>query len=111
MSSHPTSTNSTTYILVLFSLPLLSVFNCVHCRDPHYYNYIIYPTMPAGCPVVDLEPMKEHILHLHCTGNSSQEIALEVGSKERTIQRRLQKWGIWKRAPPVKTEDKIMRAY
>jgi hypothetical protein len=66
--------------------------------------------MPVGRPVVDLEPLKEQILSLFHSGYTHQEIALEVHAKERTISRRLQAWGIRKRAPYVKTEDKMMRA-
>jgi hypothetical protein len=67
--------------------------------------------MPIGRLVLDLEPLKEQILSLHHLGYTHQEIALEVHAKERTISRRLQAWGIRKRAPPVKTEDKMMRAH
>src|SRR3982074_2564980 len=67
--------------------------------------------MPVGRPVIDLEPLKEHILSLYHSGCTCEEIGLEVHAKERTIRRRLQAWGIRKRAPPVKTEDKMMRAH
>ena len=46
--------------------------------------------MPAGRPVLDLEPLKEQIISLYHSGYTHLEIALEVHAIECIISRRLQ---------------------
>ena len=43
--------------------------------------------MPAGRPKVDLDALKGMIVELHRQGQNYDEIALQVGSTERTVRR------------------------
>ena len=65
--------------------------------------------MPAGRPVIDLEALKPDIVQRYHSGQTCPEIALEIGTKLRTLERRIQKWGLRKRAPKVEVEDPELR--
>src|SRR5579871_4944873 len=67
--------------------------------------------MPASPPTIDLDSLKDQILASYREGQNYQEIAFQFSVSERTIKRRLQSWGIRKRAPPVKAEDATMRSH
>ena len=65
-------------------------------------------TMPRGRPAVDLESKKDEILQLQKQGTKYDEIASQYGVTERTLRRRLDKWGIRKRAPKTQKDDLLL---
>ena len=64
---------------------------------------------PNGRPKIDLKALKPEILEKFHAGSKYNAIAFEIGVSERSLRRRFQEWGIYKRVPKVDTEDLELR--
>ena len=59
----------------------------------------------AGRPTVDLDAIKPEIVQMFHEGRPYASIASDIGVSERTIRRRIQSWGLRKKAQFVKVDD------
>jgi transposase len=62
----------------------------------------------TGRPKVDLDSFKDEIIAKYNGGQQCNDIAGEYGVSGRTLERRIQSWGIWKRAPKRKSKNDLL---
>ena len=67
--------------------------------------------MPAGRPTIDYEALKPKIVRRYHLGQNCPEIVFELGGSVRTMEQRIQKWGLHKRVPKINIDDPMLRSH